>query len=214
MLFTFPSRYWCAIGHRGVLRLGGWSPHVRTGLLGSRPTREPWFTLTRTGLSPSVARRSRRFRFVSQGHWPDPRSLAATCGVASPGPEGPKDFGCCPFLRLLRCFSSPGSPPAAMDSPQAPACAVGCPIRTSEAHRALAPPLGFSQRATSFIASRYQGIHQMPFSCCGRAQPRARAAGSSSPQGGSPQTRACRDQRSDVRGQKTSPPAIRPALRF
>jgi hypothetical protein len=51
---------------------------------------------------------------------------------------------------------------------------VGCPIRTSEDHRALAPPLGFSQRATSFIASRYQGIHQMPFMCCARAQPRAR----------------------------------------
>jgi hypothetical protein len=41
---------------------------------------------------------------------------------------------------------------------------VGCPIRRSEDPRALAPPLGFSQRATSFIASRCQGIHQMPFS--------------------------------------------------
>jgi hypothetical protein len=82
---------------------------------------------------------------------------------------------------------------------------VGCPIRTSEAHRALAPPLGFSQRATSFIASRYQGIHQMPFSCCGRAQPRARAAGSSSPQGGSPQTRAGRGQRSEVRRRRLRP---------
>ena len=74
---------------------------------------------------------------------------------------------------------------------------VGCPIRTSEDHRALAPPLGFSQRATSFIASRYQGIHQMPFSCCARAQPQARASGSSSPKGGSPKN--ARVQRSDVR---------------
>ena len=41
---------------------------------------------------------------------------------------------------------------------------MGCPIRRSEDPRALAPPLGFSQRATSFIASRCQGIHQMPFS--------------------------------------------------
>ena len=39
MLFTFPSRYWCTIGHRGVLRLGGWSPHVQTGFHVSRPTR-------------------------------------------------------------------------------------------------------------------------------------------------------------------------------
>jgi hypothetical protein len=57
-----------------------------------------------------------------------------------------------------------------------PLQAVGCPIRTSEDHRALAPPLGFSQRATSFIASRYQGIHQMPFLCCARAQPPAHAS--------------------------------------
>ena len=39
MLFTFPSRYSCAIGHQGVLRLGGWSPHVQTGLHVSRLTR-------------------------------------------------------------------------------------------------------------------------------------------------------------------------------
>jgi hypothetical protein len=89
---------------------------------------------------------------------------------------------------------------------------VGCPIRTSEDHRALAPPLGFSQRATSFIASRYQGIHQMPFSCCARAQPRARASGSSSPQGGSPKTRACRGQMSEVRRQRVRPPGRRVAF--
>ena len=41
--------------------------------------------------------------------------------------------------------------------------AVGCPIRRSRDHRSLASPPGFSQRATSFIASQCQGIHQMPF---------------------------------------------------
>jgi hypothetical protein len=89
-----------------------------------------------------------------------------------------------------------------MDSPRATPKGVGCPIRTSEDHRALAPPLGFSQRATSFIASRYQGIHQMPFSCCARAQPRARGFA------------ACRDQMTEVRCQMASRPATRPALRF
>jgi hypothetical protein len=77
---------------------------------------------------------------------------------------------------------------------------VGCPIRTSEDHRALAPPLGFSQRATSFIASRYQGIHQMPFSCCARAQPRARGYA------------ACRGQMSELRDQTRKPE--RPNLRL
>ena len=42
---------------------------------------------------------------------------------------------------------------------------MGCPIRRSRDHRSLASPPGFSQRATSFIASQCQGIHQMPFNC-------------------------------------------------
>ena len=41
MLFTFPSRYLCTIGHQRVFRLGGWSPHVQTGLHVSRPTQGP-----------------------------------------------------------------------------------------------------------------------------------------------------------------------------
>jgi hypothetical protein len=42
---------------------------------------------------------------------------------------------------------------------------VGCPIRRSRDQRSLASPPGFSQRATSFIASQCQGIHQMPLFC-------------------------------------------------
>ena len=42
-------------------------------------------------------------------------------------------------------------------------CGVGCPIRKSRDQRSLASPPGLSQRATSFIASQCQGIHQMPF---------------------------------------------------
>ena len=38
--------------------------------------------LTRTGLSPTTARLSRRFRFSYYCHWPGPRSLAATNGVS------------------------------------------------------------------------------------------------------------------------------------
>ena len=82
VLFTFPSRYLFAIGRQGVLRLGGWSPHVQTGFHVSRPTRGPIRALTRTGLSPATARLSRRFRFAQIGHWPGPRSLATTSGVS------------------------------------------------------------------------------------------------------------------------------------
>ena len=38
VLFTFPSRYLFTIGHQGVFRLGGWSPHLRTGFHVPRPT--------------------------------------------------------------------------------------------------------------------------------------------------------------------------------
>ena len=37
---------------------------------------------TRTGLSPAVARLSRRFRLDFRKHWPDPLSLATTHGVS------------------------------------------------------------------------------------------------------------------------------------
>ncbi len=48
---------------------------------------------------------------------------------------------------------------------------VGCPIRISTDQSLLAAPRGFSQRATSFIASWCQGIHRMPFSCSSSFSP-------------------------------------------
>jgi hypothetical protein len=55
--------------------------------------------------------------------WAVPRSLATTDGITD----------CFLFLRVLRCFTSPGSPPATMDSSQAMAVlpAMGFPIRKS-----------------------------------------------------------------------------------
>src|SRR5687768_3646137 len=41
VLFTFPSRYWCTIGHGRVCSLGGWSPQIPTGFLVSRRTQVP-----------------------------------------------------------------------------------------------------------------------------------------------------------------------------
>ncbi len=40
VLFTFPSRYWYTIGHRGVFSLGGWSPQIHAGFHVSRATQE------------------------------------------------------------------------------------------------------------------------------------------------------------------------------
>jgi hypothetical protein len=61
VLFTFPSRYSCTIGHRGVFRLGGWSPQIRAEFHVVRATRDTTRGRARivTGLSPSLAGHSR-----------------------------------------------------------------------------------------------------------------------------------------------------------
>ena len=60
VLFTFPSRYCCAIGHTGVLSLTRWSSRIHTEfhvLRATRDTARPDH-LSNTGLSPSMARLS------------------------------------------------------------------------------------------------------------------------------------------------------------
>ena len=118
MLFTFPSRYWFAIGLTGVFSLTGWARQIRAGLLVSRVTQDT----TRphldscTGLSPSMIELSRSFHSRFEYHgvvlqpqiciathlvWALPRSLATTGGIIS----------YFLFLEVLRCFSSLRSPP-------------------------------------------------------------------------------------------------------
>jgi len=60
VLFIIQSPYWFTIGRQGVLRLGGWSPHVQSGFHEPEPTRGLNGTSS-TGLSPSLVRLSRRF---------------------------------------------------------------------------------------------------------------------------------------------------------
>ena len=64
VLFAFPSRYWFTIGRLRVFSLGGWSPHLQTGFLVSRPTcrtLRPAGYFSHTGLSPTMANLSRLF---------------------------------------------------------------------------------------------------------------------------------------------------------
>ncbi len=58
---------------------------------------------------------------------------------------------------------------------------VGFPIRTSADQRSLASPRGFSQRATSFIASWRQGIHRTPLSHSKSRQQRPHAGPNRAP---------------------------------
>ena len=83
VLFTFPSRYWCTIGHGRVFSLGGWSPRFPAGFPESRCTQVP--------RSPSIT----RFR-VRDSHpvpWAVPGRFRYPCVVrrdnAPPGPYNP-----------------------------------------------------------------------------------------------------------------------------
>ena len=80
-----------------------------------------------------------------------------------------KDLGCSPFarhysgnhycflfLRVLRCFSSPGSLPFRDFRPSTGRVS---PFGNPRIKRIFAPPRGLSQLITSFIASESQGIH-------------------------------------------------------
>ena len=130
--------------------------------------------VARTGLSPSAGQLSGCFRY------------APSCRIAAlQPPEGRNlpGLGSSPvarrywgnhcyflFLRVLRCFSSPRSPPAlagwrALSPP-------GFPIRTSPCQRPCAPRRGFSQLVTSFIACESLGIHRTPFLTPSSGMPR------------------------------------------
>ena len=103
---------------------------------------------THTGLSPTMARLSRRFRLIHARHWPGPRSLVTTNGVSV-------DVLSSSYLDIsVRWVCLP--------------CGInqnglGFPIRKSADQSLLTAPHSLSQRVTSFIASLYQGIHQMLF---------------------------------------------------
>jgi len=78
---------------------------------------------------------------------------------------------------------------------------VGCPIRIPTDQRLLAAPRGFSQRATSFIASWCQGIHRMPFS---RSRSNPPCTGASHTQGCEP-LRARRATKADPSNEWINP---------
>ena len=98
MLFTFPSQYLFTIGLSGVFSLGGWSPHIQTGFHVSRPTHL-----------------SSKYAFHVRGYHPlwlffPEHSIKhiKTFGLIrfrSPLLTESLRFL---FLRVLRCFSSPG----------------------------------------------------------------------------------------------------------
>ena len=170
VLFTFPSRYWFAIGRRLVFSLGGWALRIQAGFHVSRPT---WGT---GGIGSALRRRG------SHPLWRRFPAAPARASLSVPRPRNPggqarrfglgsafahrysRNRGFFLFLRLLRCFTSPGSRLAdygfiRRHRPRT----VGCPIRTPPDQRPHASPRGFSQLAASFVACWCQGIRHAPF---------------------------------------------------
>ena len=118
VLFTFPSRYSSSIGLPGVLSLGGWCRLLRTGLLRPRPTQGsgsvgPPFAygaVTRSG-PPFQARSAMWPSSFSPALQPRARLDARGLGWPPFARRYSGGHSCFPFLRLLGCFGSSGSPP-------------------------------------------------------------------------------------------------------
>ena len=123
VLFTFPSRYLCAIGLPGVLSLGGWCRQIRTGLLRPRPTQGPGWVGAHSGYG-AVTRYGPPFQAcsatfassVSPALQPRPRLDADGLGCPPFARRYSGGHCCFPFLRLLGCFGSSGSPPHLADA--------------------------------------------------------------------------------------------------
>ena len=79
VLFTFPSRYWCAIGHRRVFRVGGWTPRIPAGFHVPGGTRVP-----DGGRGGDAYGALTLFRRPSQAVPLPPRFLTAMCPVPRP----------------------------------------------------------------------------------------------------------------------------------
>ncbi len=89
-------------------------------------------------------------RLMTPPVWAVPLSIASTRGIVV-------TFFSCGYLDVSVPRVRLRAPRGWRDRPP------GCPIRTSADQRAFAPPRGFSQLVTSFLASESPGIPHAPF---------------------------------------------------
>ena len=120
VLFTFPSRYWFAIGHRRVFSLGGWSPLLRTGFHVPGPTLDRRAASPRSFAYGALTRCGRPSHAVPLESWfsdsrPGPggpgRLRPATPARQRPQPWRRRRFGLARFRSPLLARSRLISPP-------------------------------------------------------------------------------------------------------
>ena len=154
-----------SIGHMVVFSLMGWSPLLPSGFLVSRRTPDPCrsvsvfaygaFTLFRLPFQISSA----DLAFLTQVLYPHGISTVRL-GSSNFARHYFQNRFFFLFLRVMRCFSSPGSPRTTIYSSYVTATllAVSSLIRTSAGQRSFAALRSFSQLVTSFFGAIYQGI--------------------------------------------------------
>ena len=171
VLFTFPSRYFSTIGHRGVFSLGGWSPRLPTRFLVSRGTLDTTMSIWLRVLDfhylwscfPNMFCSSLWINYVVR----NPRCISTPgLGSFAFARRYLQNRFFFLLLRVLRCFSSPRLPSHTL-------CIHVWISRLffldrfphSDIHGSIciANPRGFSQLITSFFGSRCLGILPMLF---------------------------------------------------
>ena len=116
VLFTFPSQYWFTIGLSGVFSLTGWSRQIQTGFHVPRPTQDTtinnfsylYRTITLYRLPFQVV----PVQLASNIVVLQPQNCLNNSGLGSYAfaRHYSRNHYCFLLLRLLRCFSSAGSP--------------------------------------------------------------------------------------------------------
>ncbi len=189
VLFTFPSRYLSAIGHRGVFRLNGWSRQIHTEFQGFRVTWDitpellPYtygaitlygatfqWTSTSTVVFYSAYLRQQVLNDPTTPHTQRPPAITrmrfSLIRFRSPLLSESLLFSLPVGTEM---FHFPTFPPHAL---YIQARVTGhdsswvSPFGHPRITAWLPTPQGLSQAPTSFIGSRCQGIHHVPFVAC------------------------------------------------
>src|SRR5699024_8633742 len=116
VLFTFPSRYWFTIGLLKVFSLTRWYWLIHTGFLWSRATQDTDLQKRRYKYG-TITLFGRTFQIVLLNRLHSDVSPTTPCckqhglGCFAFARHYLRNHYCFLFLRVLRCFSSPGSHP-------------------------------------------------------------------------------------------------------